>query len=49
MDINMMRNENMPIAVIGMGCRFPGGISSPEEFWQLLCGSSDAITPVPPE
>ncbi|WP_188093326.1 type I polyketide synthase [Photorhabdus heterorhabditis] len=45
----MMRSDNMPIAIIGMACRFPGGVSSPEEFWQLLCGSSDAITPVPPE
>nr|WP_181573449.1 beta-ketoacyl synthase N-terminal-like domain-containing protein [Photorhabdus laumondii] len=40
----MMRSDNMPIAVIGMSCRFLGGVSSPEEFWQLLCGSSDAIT-----
>nr|WP_196815162.1 beta-ketoacyl synthase N-terminal-like domain-containing protein [Photorhabdus temperata] len=45
----MMKSNNMPIAIIGMGCRFPGGVSSPEEFWHLLCGSSDAITPVPPE
>ncbi|WP_214039248.1 type I polyketide synthase [Photorhabdus akhurstii] len=45
----MMRSDNMPIAIIGMGCRFPRGVNSPEEFWQLLCGSSDAITPVPPE
>ncbi|NHB96747.1 hypothetical protein C5470_10135 [Photorhabdus stackebrandtii] len=50
MDIDMMKNNNnMPIAIIGMGCRFPGGVSSPEEFWHLLCGSDDAITPVPPE
>ena len=26
-----------PIAVIGMGCRFPGGISGPEALWQFLC------------
>ncbi|MGQ4806992.1 Mycocerosic acid synthase-like polyketide synthase [Candidatus Entotheonellaceae bacterium PAL068K] len=35
-----------PIAIIGMGCRFPGA-ESPEEFWQLLCHGVDAITEVP--
>lgn len=36
-----------PIAIIGMGCRFPGGINSPEQFWQLLYHGVDAITEVP--
>ncbi|GAA6617368.1 hypothetical protein NUACC26_031780 [Scytonema sp. NUACC26] len=36
-----------PIAIIGMGCRFPGGVDSPETFWQLLCNGVDAITEVP--
>lgn len=36
-----------PIAVIGIGCRFPGGGNSPEEFWKLLCEGTDAITEVP--
>ena len=38
-----------PIAVIGLGCRFPGGADSPEEFWQLLKNGVDAICNVPPE
>jgi malonyl CoA-acyl carrier protein transacylase len=38
-----------PIAVIGMGCRFPGGANSPEAFWQLLSQGVDAITEVPPD
>ena len=38
-----------PIAIIGMGCRFPGGVNSPETFWQLLQNKIDAITEVPPE
>src|SRR5436190_6223453 len=35
-----------PIAIIGMGCHFPGA-NSPEDFWQLLCNEVDAITEVP--
>ncbi|NEO71016.1 MAG: alpha/beta fold hydrolase [Moorea sp. SIO3H5] len=37
-----------PIAIIGIGCRFPGA-SSPKSFWQLLKNGVDAITEVPPE
>ncbi|MFV3130817.1 type I polyketide synthase [Niveispirillum sp. KHB5.9] len=36
-----------PIAIIGMGCRFPGGADSPQAFWDLLAGGTDAITEVP--
>jgi acyl transferase domain-containing protein/acyl carrier protein len=36
-----------PIALIGMGCRVPGGAESPEAFWKLLCDGTDAITEVP--
>lgn len=35
------------IAVIGMGCRMPGGVSSPEGFWTLLHDGVDAISEVP--
>lgn len=35
------------IAVIGMGCRFPGGASSPGRFWRLLLSGRDAIGDVP--
>ena len=33
-----------PIAVVGMGCRFPGGANSPDGFWQLLRDGVDAVT-----
>jgi len=38
--------QREPIAIIGLGCRFPGA-SGPETFWQLLCAGGDAITQVP--
>lgn len=41
--------QNEPIAIIGMGCRFPGGASSPAQLWKLLCGGVDAIIDVPPD
>jgi thioester reductase-like protein len=37
-----------PIAIIGIGCRFPGA-NDPESFWQLLRNSVDAISEVPKE
>lgn len=36
-----------PIAVVGMGLRFPGGASNPEEFWKLLAEGTDCIVDVP--
>ncbi len=37
-----------PIAVIGLGCRFPGGANDPEAFWKLLESGAEAIHEVPP-
>jgi len=36
-----------PIAIIGIGCRYPGGVHNPETFWQLLRDGVDAIAEIP--
>ena len=41
------RTRREPIAVIGMGCRLPGGVNTPEQYWELLAGGRDAITRMP--
>src|SRR5215212_1261497 len=41
------RDRTEPIAVIGVGCRFPGGAGTPDAFWQLLRDGRDAIGAIP--
>jgi acyl transferase domain-containing protein/acyl carrier protein len=36
-----------PIAIIGIGCRLPGGVRNPDDLWKLLVGGVDAITEIP--
>lgn len=36
-----------PLAIVGMGCRFPGGVSSVDEFWQLMVDERSGIVEVP--
>ncbi len=43
----MEDQQQEPIAIVGMGCRFPGDASSPERLWDLLATGTDAITPFP--
>ncbi|MEY9969635.1 acyl carrier protein, partial [Streptacidiphilus sp. MAP12-16] len=39
--------DDEPVAIVGMSCRFPGGVGSPEELWRFLVAGGDAIVDFP--
>src|SRR6516162_1800531 len=43
------RAEKDPIAVVGIGCRFPGGVDGPKSYWELLSAGRDARIDIPRE
>ncbi|MBL9006665.1 MAG: SDR family NAD(P)-dependent oxidoreductase [Myxococcales bacterium] len=45
----LLSNPPEPLAIIGMGCYFPGGSVDVQKYWQLLSGGQDAVREVPPE
>ncbi|MBF0117311.1 MAG: SDR family NAD(P)-dependent oxidoreductase [Desulfobacterales bacterium] len=41
------KEKHEPIAVVGIGCRFPGDSDTPDKFWQFLSDKKDAVTEIP--
>ncbi|MGW6692000.1 type I polyketide synthase [Streptomyces sp. NPDC054961] len=45
--VELEAGQQEPIAIIGMACRFPGGVRTPEELWRLVDGGVDAVAGFP--
>lgn len=43
----MSDQKKEPLAIIGIGCRYPGDANSPQQFWDMICNKVDALGPIP--
>src|SRR3954469_727176 len=43
------KGDTEPIAVVGMGCRLPGGVNNPVQYWELLLDGASGVIRVPEE
>ncbi|WP_407289323.1 SDR family NAD(P)-dependent oxidoreductase [Streptomyces sp. BP-8] len=41
------QREHEPVAIVAMGCRFPGDVASPEELWRLVADGADTVSGLP--
>ena len=44
----LAKERSEPIAIVGIGCRLPGGANSPQAFWDLLAAGRDTVVPLEP-
>ena len=42
-----MADESMPIAIVGLSCRLPGGVGNPEDMWSVCAEQRDVWQPIP--
>lgn len=49
MDVGLVREQPEPIAIVGIGCRFPGGASTPSKLWDVLKEAPNTAKVIPQE
>ncbi|MFY2860759.1 beta-ketoacyl synthase N-terminal-like domain-containing protein, partial [Mycobacterium sp. THU-M104] len=43
----LLERSSEPIAIVGMSCRFPGGVDTPEDLWQMVADGRDVMSGFP--